>query len=86
MLVTLVNSHQRVYTASSLPMVHLKDSTKYLINPDTLINGRNRGLINKVLSKLEHLKAIQTVYAVVNNIGIILMIVLLRPGGPSMRR
>jgi len=68
MLCNSCKKQTRVYTASSLPMVHLKDSTKYLINPDTLINEETEDSINKVLSKLEHLKGIQTVYAVVNNI------------------
>lgn len=68
MLCNSCKQPSRVYTASSLPMVHLKDSTKYLINPDTLINEETEDSINKVLSKLEHLKRIQTVYAVVNNI------------------
>lgn len=68
MLCNSCKQPSRVYTASSLPMVHLKDSTKYLINPDTLVNEETEDSINKVLSKLEHLKGIQTVYAVVNNI------------------
>lgn len=68
MLCKSCEKQTRIYTASSLPMVHLKDSTKYLINPDTLINKETEVSINKVLSKLEHNKGIQTVYAVVNNI------------------
>lgn len=57
-----------IWTIDNLPMVHLKDSTKYLVNPEHIVSPEAEDSINKYLGMLEHRNGIQTVMVIVNKV------------------
>lgn len=63
-----INHNNKEWTVNSLPMVHLQDSTKYLVNPDNIVDKEFEDSTNYYLNLLEHKKGVQTVFVFVNHI------------------
>lgn len=60
---------QTVYTPENLPKVHLQDKTRYLCDPENILDMAARDSIDRMLYALEQQTGIQTVAAVVPSIG-----------------
>ncbi len=57
-----------VWTAETLPMVHLKDARRYVCNPDDVMSAEVVAATDTVLAALEREKGVETVVAVVKRI------------------
>lgn len=62
------DSRQREWTIDDLPMVHLKDSRRYLVNPDGLVSAAAEDSCNRYMQAMERQKGIQTVFVVVGHL------------------
>ncbi len=60
---------QTVYTPDNLPKVHLQDKTRYVTDPENILNISARDSIDRMLYRLEQQTGIQSVVAVVPSIG-----------------
>lgn len=58
----------RKWTPETLPMVHLKDATKYVCNPDGVLKQKTVDSADVLLSALERDKGVQTVVVVVKQL------------------
>ena len=58
----------KVYTPSTLPMVHLEDRTRYTCNPDGILSAAAVSTMDSIFYALEQQTGIQTVVAVVDEI------------------
>ena len=68
-LLCLTTWAQVVYTPENLPKVHLVDKTRYVCDPENILNVAARDSIDRMLYALEQQTGIQTVVAVVPTIG-----------------
>ena len=66
MLTLLVWS--KVYTPTTIPMVHLEDRTRYACNPDGILSAHAVSTMDSIFYALEQQTGIQTVVAVVGEI------------------
>lgn len=66
MLTLLVWS--KVYTPTTIPMVHLEDRTRYTCNPDGILSAHAVNTMDSIFYALEQQTGIQTVVAVVGEI------------------
>ena len=57
-----------VWTVDKLEMVHLKDRTKYVCDPDGLLSTASRDSADKVLDSLRRGCGIQSVFVIVNRV------------------
>jgi uncharacterized protein len=57
-----------MWRADNVPMVHLKDRTQYVCDPENILSGAARDSANIYLSALEHKFGIQSVFVIVNNV------------------
>lgn len=57
-----------VWTIDNLPMVHLQDARRYLVNPDGLVSQAVQDSCDKYMLAMEKKKGIQTVFVVVNHL------------------
>ena len=55
----------KVYTPTSIPMVHLEDRTRYTCNPDGILSANAVNTMDSIFYALEQQTGIQTVVAVV---------------------
>ena len=67
-LVVTESFAQRKWTVETLPMVHLKDSTRYVCNPDGVMSTTATREVDALLLKLEQDKGVETVVVVVKSI------------------
>ena len=58
----------KVYTPTSIPMVHLEDRTRYTCNPDGILSANAVNTMDSIFYALEQQTGIQTVVAVVGEI------------------
>lgn len=58
----------KVYTPTTLPMVHLEDRTRYTCNPDGILSAAAVSTMDSIFYALEQQTGIQTVVAVVDEI------------------
>lgn len=56
------------WSAETIEMVHLKDSTKYVCNPDGVLSAKDCYTMDTILNRLRLQKGIETVVVVVNKI------------------
>lgn len=68
-LIGMIAWAQTVYTPDNLPKVHLQDKTRYLCDPENILDMAARDSIDRMLYALEQQTGIQTVVAVVPTIG-----------------
>ena len=68
-LLGLTTWAQIVYTPENLPKVHLQDKTRYVCDPENILDITARDSIDHMLYTLEQQTGIQTVVAVVPSIG-----------------
>lgn len=68
-LIGMIAWTQTVYTPDNLPKVHLQDKTRYLCDPENILDMAARDSIDRMLYALEQQTGIQTVVAVVPTIG-----------------
>ena len=59
---------QTKWTPETLPMVHLKDSTRYVCNPDGVLSASTQFEVDALLLALEQAKGVETVVVVVKSI------------------
>ena len=58
----------KVYTPTTIPMVHLEDHTRYTCNPDGILSAHAVSIMDSIFYALEQQTGIQTVVAVVGEI------------------
>ena len=58
----------KVYTPTTLPMVHLEDRTRYTCNPDGILSANAVSTMDSIFYALEQQTGIQTIVAVVGEI------------------
>ncbi len=58
----------KVYTPTTLPMVHLEDRTRYTCNPDHILSAAAVSTMDSIFYALEQQTGIQTIVAVVGEI------------------
>lgn len=58
----------KVYTPTTIPMVHLSDHTRYTCNPDNILSAAAVSTMDSIFYALEQQTGIQTVVAVVGEI------------------
>ena len=58
----------KVYTPTTLPMVHLEDRTRYTCNPDGILSAAAVSTMDSIFYALEQQTGIQTIVAVVDKI------------------
>lgn len=58
----------KVYTPTTIPMVHLEDRTRYTCNPDGILSANAVNTIDSIFHALEQQTGIQTIVAVVGEI------------------
>lgn len=58
----------KVYTPTTVPMVHLEDRTRYICNPDNILSAAAVSTMDSIFYALEQQTGIQTVVAVVGEI------------------
>lgn len=68
LFMTIASFGQTYWTPSTLPMVHLQDRTKYVINPDEVLNQATVDSLDRELYLLEEETGVQTVVVVVRHI------------------
>lgn len=61
-------SWSKVYTPTTLPMVHLSDRTRYTCNPDGILSTAAVSTMDSIFYALEQQTGIQTIVAVVDEI------------------
>lgn len=67
-ILSATSSSARKWTPETLPMVHLKDATKYVCNPDGVLKPATVDSADALLSALERDKGVQTVVVVVKQL------------------
>ena len=67
-ILSAASSSARKWTPETLPMVHLKDATKYVCNPDGILKPATVDSADALLSALERDKGVQTVVVVVKQL------------------
>lgn len=67
-ILSAASSNARKWTPETLPMVHLKDATKYVCNPDGVLKPATVDSADALLSALERDKGVQTVVVVVKQL------------------
>ena len=65
---TITSFAQNYWTPDSLPMVHLQDSSKYVISPDSILDQSTITRLDTMLRQLEVECGVQTVAVVVKHI------------------
>jgi uncharacterized protein len=58
----------KVWSADQIPMVHLQDRTKYVCDPDGVLDPETKSESDKLLYNLQHQCGIQTVFIIANRI------------------
>lgn len=58
----------REWTIDNLPMVHLQDASRYLVNPDGLVSPAIQDSCDRYMQAMEKYKGIQTVFVVVRHL------------------
>lgn len=58
----------REWTIDNLPMVHLQDASRYLVNPDGLVSPAIQDSCDRYMQAMEKNKGIQTVFVVVKHL------------------
>lgn len=58
----------REWTIDNLPMVHLQDASRYLVNPDGLVSQAIQDSCDRYMQAMERHKGIQTVFVVVRHL------------------
>lgn len=59
---------QTYWTPATLPMVHLQDACRYVVNPDGVLQAATVDSADHLLARLEHDAGVQTVVVVVGHI------------------
>lgn len=68
LLLTTLPSSAVTHTPSSIPMVHLADSTKYVCNPEGILSQTACDTIDAIFRTIQDSTGVQTVIAVVSDI------------------
>ena len=66
--VLTLSAWSKVYTPTTIPMVHLEDRTRYTCNPDGILSANAVNTMDSIFYALEQQTGIQTVVAVVGEI------------------
>ncbi len=66
--VLTLSAWSKVYTPTTIPMVHLEDRTRYTCNPDGILSANAVNTMDSIFYVLEQQTGIQTVVAVVGEI------------------
>lgn len=66
--VLTLSAWSKVYTPTTIPMVHLEDRTRYTCNPDGILSANAVNTMDSIFYALEQQTGIQTVLAVVGEI------------------
>ena len=66
--VLTLSAWSKVYTPTTIPMVHLEDRTRYTCNPDGILSAHAVNTMDSIFYALEQQTGIQTVVAVVGEI------------------
>ncbi len=66
--VLTLSAWSKVYTPTTIPMVHLEDRTRYTCNPDGILSANAVNTMDSIFYTLEQQTGIQTVVAVVGEI------------------
>ena len=66
--VLTLSAWSKVYTPTTIPMVHLEDRTRYTCNPDNILSANAVNTMDSIFYALEQQTGIQTVVAVVGEI------------------
>ena len=63
-----VKESNKGYTVDNLPITHLKDSTRYFINPDGIVSSEIQDSVDFYLRKLKNQGDVETIFAFVNKV------------------
>ncbi|MBO4589842.1 MAG: TPM domain-containing protein [Bacteroidaceae bacterium] len=68
LLTSVLSSQAVVYTPSSVPMIHLQDSTRYVCNPEGILSQQACDAIDAIFRTIEDSTGVQSVIVAVGDI------------------